>query len=102
MSLLENSTTPTAPSSSLQSATSSRGFMAVLTDRVLGHKRVVLGFWVAVFAAAVAALAPAGGALSQQFSVPGREGFETNRELAAIYGNGGDIPPPVPLVSLPP
>src|ERR671914_743859 len=51
---------------------------------------------------AVAGLAPAGGALSQQFSVPGREGFETNRELAAIYGNGGDAAPLVPVVSLPP
>jgi RND superfamily putative drug exporter len=76
--------------------------MAALTNRVLGHKRVVLGFWLAVFVAAVAALAPAGGALSQQFSVPGREGFETNRELAAIYGNGGDVAPLVPVVSLPP
>jgi RND superfamily putative drug exporter len=95
-------TTTTPPTPPAQSATSSRGFMAALTDRVLGHKRVVLGFWVAVFVAAVAALAPAGAALSQQFSVPGREGFETNRELAAIYGNGGDAAPLVPVVSLPP
>ena len=33
--------------------------------------------------------------------MPGREGFETNKELAAIYGNGGDVAPIVPVVQLP-
>ena len=39
--------------------------------------------------------------LSQQFNIPGREGFETNKELAAIYGTGGDVAPIVPVVTLP-
>jgi RND superfamily putative drug exporter len=51
--------------------------------------------------AAFAAIGPAGSALSQQFNVPGREGFETNEELAEIYGNGGDVAPIVPVVKLP-
>jgi putative drug exporter of the RND superfamily len=72
-----------------------------LTRWVLDHKRFVFAFWLAITIAALAALQPAGDALSQQFSVPGREGFETNRELAAIYGNGGDVAPLVPVVSLP-
>jgi putative drug exporter of the RND superfamily len=62
--------------------------MNTLTRSVLEHKRLVLGFWLAVTVAAFAAIGPAGSSLSQQFSVPGREGFETNRELAEIYGNG--------------
>ena len=33
--------------------------------------------------------------------MPGREGFETNREIAARYGNGGDVAPIVPVVTLP-
>ena len=34
--------------------------------------------------------------------MPGREGFETNREIAAIYGSGGsDVAPIVPVVTLP-
>ena len=33
--------------------------------------------------------------------MPGREGFETNREIAAVYGNGGDVAPIVPVVTLP-
>ena len=75
--------------------------MNVLTRFVLDHKRLVLGFWLAVTIAAFAAIGPAGSALSQQFNVPGREGFETNQELAAIYGNGGDVAPIVPVVKLP-
>jgi putative drug exporter of the RND superfamily len=75
--------------------------MKVLTGFVLDHKRLVIGFWLAVTVAAFAAIGPAGQALSQQFNVPGREGFETNKELAAIYGNGGDVAPLVPVVELP-
>jgi putative drug exporter of the RND superfamily len=76
--------------------------MNALTRFVLDHRRLVLGFWLVVTIAAFAAIGPAGSALSQQFSVPGREGFEANQELAAIYGNGGDVAPLVPVVQLPP
>ncbi|HEX4929557.1 MAG TPA: MMPL family transporter [Gaiellaceae bacterium] len=72
-----------------------------LTRFVLGHKRLVLGFWLAVTISAFAAIGPASDALSQQFNVPGREGFETNEELGEIYGAGGDVAPIVPVVELP-
>ena len=72
-----------------------------LTDFVLDHKKIVLGLWLAVTVGAFAAIGPAGSSLSQEFGVPGREGFEANKELAAIYGNGGDVAPLVPVVQLP-
>jgi RND superfamily putative drug exporter len=75
--------------------------MNVLTRFVLDHKRLVIGFWLVVAVAAFAAIGPAGNALSKQFGVPGREGFETNQELGKIYGNGGDVAPIVPVVTLP-
>jgi putative drug exporter of the RND superfamily len=75
--------------------------MTPLTEWVLAHKRLVVGFWIVVTIAAFAAIGPAGEALSEEFTVPGREGFETNREVAAIYGNGGDVAPIVPVVTLP-
>ncbi|HEX5027460.1 MAG TPA: MMPL family transporter [Gaiellaceae bacterium] len=75
--------------------------MTRLADIVLSHKRLVVAFWAVVTVAAFAAVGPAGNALSQQFSVPGREGFETNREIDAIYGNGGSVAPLVPVVALP-
>ncbi len=76
--------------------------MNVLTRLVLDHKRLVLGLWLVVTIAAFAAIQPAGNALSQHFTVPGREGFETNEQLGEIYGNGGDVAPIVPVVKLAP
>ncbi|HET8752481.1 MAG TPA: MMPL family transporter, partial [Gaiellaceae bacterium] len=75
--------------------------MPALVRWVLRHKRLVAGFWVAVTIAAFAAIGPAGKSLSQQFSVPGREGFQANQRIAAIYGSGGDVAPLVPVVQLP-
>ena len=75
--------------------------MTAVTRFVLGHKRLVVGFWVAVTLAAFAAIGPANGALSQQFAAPGLEAADANEQLAAIYGNGGDIAPIVPVVKLP-
>ncbi len=74
--------------------------MNVITHFVLHHKRLVLGCWLIITLAAFAAIQPAGNALSQQFSVPGGEGFETNKALGEIYGNGGDVAPIVPVVRL--
>jgi putative drug exporter of the RND superfamily len=74
--------------------------MTRLTRFVLDHKLLVLAFWAAVSVVAFAALQPAGNALSQQFSVPG-EASATNGRLAEIYGNGGDVAPLVPVVTLP-
>src|SRR3954468_18704168 len=75
--------------------------MPALAGWVLDHKRLVVSFWIAVTIAAFAAIGPAGKSLSQQFGVPGREGFETNQQIAAIYGSGGDVAPLVPVVQLP-
>jgi putative drug exporter of the RND superfamily len=75
--------------------------LTLSTRWVLAHRRLVAGFWMLVVIAAVAATGPAGESLSKEFTVPGREGFETNREIASIYGNGGDVAPIVPVVTLP-
>ncbi|MEJ7793310.1 MAG: MMPL family transporter [Gaiellaceae bacterium] len=93
--------TRTAAPSPPESRASKRGLLHALTDWVLRHKRIVLGLWLVVWIAAVAALGPAGNSLSQQFNIPGREGFETNKQLAEIYGTGGDVAPIVPVVTLP-
>ncbi len=75
--------------------------MATLTRWVLAHKRLVAGLWIVVTIVAFGAIQPAGDALSDEFGVPGREGFETNRVIASTYGNGGDVAPVVPVVTLP-
>jgi RND superfamily putative drug exporter len=76
--------------------------MTPLTQWVLTHKRLVVGTWTFVTIGAFAAIGSAGDALSEEFNtVPGREAFETNREIAAIYGSGGEVAPIVPVVTLP-
>ena len=61
----------------------------------------MVGCWIAITIAGFAAIGPANNALSQQFSVPGGEAFKTNAQFNAIYGNGGDAAPIVPVVRLP-
>jgi RND superfamily putative drug exporter len=79
---------------------SQRSAIGALAGWVMRHTRLVVGVWLVIWIAAIAALGPAGSSLSQQFNVPGREGFETNTELAEIYGAGGDVAPIVPVVKL--
>src|SRR5438477_597064 len=76
--------------------------MASLTRWVLSHKRIVVVFWIVATVAGVAASGPASKALNQKFSVPNKEGWETNVAIAKRYaGTGGDSSPLLPVVTLP-
>jgi putative drug exporter of the RND superfamily len=55
--------------------------------------RIVVVLWIALAAASVAAVGPADRSFEQQFSLPGKEAFAANREIAETYGNGGDVAP---------
>jgi RND superfamily putative drug exporter len=73
-----------------------------LTRWVLAHKRIVVISWLVLTIAGIAAAGPATDALTPGYSVPGKEGWETNEAIAARYGDtGGDTPPLVPVVTLP-
>ena len=76
--------------------------MSGLTRWVLAHKRIVVVSWVLLTVVGIAAAGPASDALSQKFSVPGKEGYETNVAIADRYGHpGGDTAPLLPVVTLP-
>jgi RND superfamily putative drug exporter len=75
--------------------------MSSLTRWVLAHKRIVVGLWVALTIAGVAAAGPASEALDQEFSVPDKEGWQTNIAIQSEYGGTGDTAPLVPVVTLP-
>src|SRR5512132_3301450 len=76
--------------------------MSSLTRWVLGHKRIVVGTWVALTIAGITASGPASDALKPGFSVPSKEGWETNEAIAARYGDTGGVTAPlVPVVTLP-
>ena len=76
--------------------------MASLTRWVLAHKKTVVLGWILLAIAGMAAAGPASNALDPEFSVPGKEGWETNVDIAARYqGTGGDASPLLPVVTLP-
>jgi RND superfamily putative drug exporter len=68
---------------------------------ILRHKRLVVAFWLLVLIAGVPNLQHATNALSQQFSVPGREGYETNIALFHRYGIDPSVSTIVPVFQLP-
>src|SRR3954467_8696289 len=76
--------------------------MSSLTRWVLAHKRIVVATWVVLLVAGIAAAGPASNALKQEFSVPGKEGWETNQAISQRYGGtGGNSAPLVPVITVP-
>src|SRR3954451_23641573 len=73
--------------------------MQQLTRFVLRHKRLVAIGWILLTVIGVMAAGPASKALDQRFSVPGREGWDASEEIVKVYGNGGESPPLVPVVT---
>jgi putative drug exporter of the RND superfamily len=76
--------------------------MASLTRWVLANKRIVVIFWVALTLVGMASAGSATKALKQKFSVPGKEGWVTNQQIAHdFHGTGGNSAPLLPVVTLP-
>src|SRR6185437_7830744 len=66
------------------------------------HKRIVVIAWLLATVAGAAAAGPASRALDPEFSVPGREGWETNETIIQRYaGTGGNNAPLLPVVTVP-
>jgi RND superfamily putative drug exporter len=73
-----------------------------MTRWVLSHKRTVVVFWLALTLAGIAAAGPATDALEPEFSVPDKEGWETNVAIAERYGGDrSGSAPLVPVATLP-
>ena len=75
--------------------------LARWTRLVLAHRRLVAGFWLIVTVVGIASVGSATKALSTEYSVPGRAGYETNQAITRTFGNGGDSAPIVPVLTLP-
>ncbi len=75
--------------------------MITITRFALRHRRLVALLWLVVAVAGVVSTGPATRALSDQYSVPGREGYVTNTAIKRMFGNGGDGAPLVAVVTLP-
>jgi RND superfamily putative drug exporter len=75
--------------------------ITAITRWVLAHKRIVVAAWLLIFVVGVATVGSSTSSFSKEFSVPGREGFQTNASIKHIFHNGGDTAPLVPVVDLP-
>jgi putative drug exporter of the RND superfamily len=75
--------------------------MTALTRLVLRHRLAVAAFWLAVTLVGIATAGRATSAFSDQYSVPGREGYQTNTTIRDVFGTGGDSAPLVAVVTLP-
>ncbi len=76
--------------------------MASLTRWVLAHKRIVIAFWLVLTLVGMASAGTATKALKQKFTVPGKEGFLANQQIARdFHGTGGNGAPLLAVVTLP-
>jgi len=75
--------------------------LARLTDWVLAHRRIVVAIWALLAFAGAATAGTTTDRLTVQFKLPGSEGYKANTQLVSLYGNGGDEPTLVPVISLP-
>src|SRR5919198_5798790 len=76
--------------------------MEQLTRWTLRHRRLVVIAWVVLTVVGIATVNNATKAMDQKFSVPGREGWQTNSEIAKLYDRtGSDTSPLLPVVTLP-
>src|SRR6185312_14756547 len=76
--------------------------MTALTRWVLAHRKLVVAVWVLLTVVGIATAGPATRAMNQKFSVPGREGWDTNVAIQRLYhGTGGNATPLLPVVQLP-
>jgi RND superfamily putative drug exporter len=76
--------------------------MTAFTRWVLGHKLLIAAGWLIVTLVGFAFVQKATNSLSQQFSLPGQQAYETNLKIIGLYGNGGYYAPLVPVITLPP
>jgi RND superfamily putative drug exporter len=77
------------------------GTITRLARLVLAHRRLVLAGWAIAFLAGALGASHVSKRLSIDFSLPGQPGYETAKKISRLYGNGGDSPSSVLVVTAP-
>jgi RND superfamily putative drug exporter len=68
---------------------------------VLAHRKLIIVFWLVVFAAGGMAAGRVQKRLGFDFSLPGQPGYETAARVMQTFGNGGDTTPSIAVVTVP-
>ncbi|HEV3093630.1 MAG TPA: MMPL family transporter [Solirubrobacteraceae bacterium] len=77
------------------------GTITRLARWVLAHRRVVIALWIVAFLAGGMGAGNVSKRLSFNFALPGQPGYETAKQIAHTYGNGGESPSSVVVVTAP-
>jgi RND superfamily putative drug exporter len=75
--------------------------MSGITRWALRHKRLVVGIWLVLAVLGMAFSKKATSAMTQEYSIPGHQSYQTNTLITSQYGGGGDSAPLVAVVTLP-
>src|SRR6476620_6750036 len=75
--------------------------MVRLAEFVLRHRRLVMVFWLLMFAVGIGAASQVTDRLTVDFSLPGQPGYQTETKLLHTFGNGGSNSPTVAVVTVP-
>jgi putative drug exporter of the RND superfamily len=76
--------------------------MESFTRWTLRHRKLVVALWLVLTIVGIATVSKATKAMDQKFSVPGREGWQTNAAISKLYNHtGSDTSPLLPVVTLP-
>jgi RND superfamily putative drug exporter len=67
----------------------------------LAHRRLVIGFWTALLLVGALGASHVSKRVAFDFSLPGQPGYETAKQINRLYGNGGENPPAVIVLTLP-
>jgi RND superfamily putative drug exporter len=76
--------------------------MKSITRWALRHKRLVVVVWLLLTIAGMASAQKATAALSEQYSIPGKQSYQVNTAILAKYDSGGDTAPLLAVVTVPP
>lgn len=68
---------------------------------VLRHRKIVMGLWLVLLILGGTAAGQVSKRLSFDFSLPGQPGYTTASKIIGIWGNGGDQPPSILVVTAP-
>jgi putative drug exporter of the RND superfamily len=67
----------------------------------LAHRRLVIGGWTLLFLLGALGASHISKRLTFDFSLPGQPGYETAKQIDRLYGNGGENPPAVIVLTVP-
>lgn len=76
--------------------------MLNITRFVLRHKVLISLFWLIFAVLGAANAATTVNRLKGDYFIPGQPAFETDKKIANLYHNGGEYPPAIVVITLPP